>query len=307
MNAHLPESARELLNGQGIVEILGIARVDGAGEHVAEVFPLPIVLLGDFTGNLLGGLLHRFRIFIGQSVLRQYGVHLHIVVAALAQDVHHLAHRILALAVGPLRDAHHSLVVGLAPFGLATRNDDVVGKHIGLRHEIGYVPVHLQPAHKGVFGTVEHLYHLRLLDVILAAGHKGNLHPVAAERTHRVALRHEDGFVAAVGYERVFAVLLAYKPPLLHLSRVVEPVAAVGDAHEKLLPRHLLHDVDGQHLQRMRVEMERAEYLFETECPAGLRGEKLFQQFGQLSLVQPFSSFFSFSHSRCVLFFMRTK
>lgn len=109
--------------------------------------------------------------------MRQNGVHLHIVVTALAQDVHHLAHRILALAVGPLRDAHHSLVVGLAPFGLATRNDDVVGKHIGLRHEIGYVSVHLQPAHKGVFGTVEHLYHLRLLDVILAAGHKGNLHP----------------------------------------------------------------------------------------------------------------------------------
>ena len=44
MHAHLPEAVLQLLDGQRVVEVLGVLRVDGARERVAEVLALGIVL-----------------------------------------------------------------------------------------------------------------------------------------------------------------------------------------------------------------------------------------------------------------------
>ena len=68
--------------------------VDGAGESVAEVLAFGIVFGCYLSRNLLGSLLHILRILVRQAVLREDSVHLDIVVASLAQHVHHLANHI---------------------------------------------------------------------------------------------------------------------------------------------------------------------------------------------------------------------
>lgn len=55
---HFPESVLESSYGERVVEVLGIAGVDGAGEDIAEVFPLVEVFLRHLTRDFLGNLFH---------------------------------------------------------------------------------------------------------------------------------------------------------------------------------------------------------------------------------------------------------
>src|SRR3712207_2890593 len=214
----------EQADGEGVVEVLGVAGIDGAGEHLAEVLALVKVFLRYLAGYLLGGFLHGLGVFIGQSVLGEDGVHLDVVVARLSQDVDDFADGALAFLVGPLRYAHDGLVVCLAAFYLSAGYDDVVGQHVGLGYEVGHVLVYLQAAHEGVFLAFEYLDDLRFLDVVDAAGHEREFHFVAGEGAHGVALRHEDGLLAIHGYDGVLAVGLALEGAFLYLAVGVEEI-----------------------------------------------------------------------------------
>ena len=69
VNTHLPQPFIELFDRECVVKVLGIVRVDGAGEDITEVFSLGFVLLRDFSGNPFCGLFHGFWIDIRQAVL----------------------------------------------------------------------------------------------------------------------------------------------------------------------------------------------------------------------------------------------
>ena len=147
MNAHLIQSFTLNPDRQGIVKVLGVAWVNGAGKHLAEVFPALHVLRRYLVAYLVGGILHLLRVFVWQAVLSQYGVHLHVVVAALAQHVNHLCNDGAVLSVGPLLHAYHGALVGLAAKQLVLWYEDIA-RHRLLRYEGSVVLVHLQAAHK---------------------------------------------------------------------------------------------------------------------------------------------------------------
>ena len=201
MYADLIEAVVQLLDRQCVIEVLGILRVDGAGPHIAEVLTLGHILRRDLPRNLLGGVLHALRILIRQTVLRQDSVHLHVVVAALTEYVDHLADDALMLLVGPSRNLHHSLVVGLTALQLILGDEDVLRERILRRYEEGNILVDAQPSDEAVLGALQDSDDLRLLDVVAATGHERYAHAVAGEGRHRVALGHEDGLAAVVGLE----------------------------------------------------------------------------------------------------------
>ena len=138
VNAHLPKSVLELSDRERVVEVLCVLRVDGAGEDVAEVLALGVVLRRYLCRNLL---LHVLRILIRQAILCEDGVHLHVVVASLSEHVHHFANHVAVVLVGPLDDAHHGVVTVLAAFQLAARNDYAVSQHVCRRDERAEVVV----------------------------------------------------------------------------------------------------------------------------------------------------------------------
>ena len=129
--AYFPKTVIKLLYRQGVVEVLGVLRVDSACEGVAEVLAFGIVFGRNLSRNLLCSLLHVLRILVRQSVLCEDSVHLYVVVASLAQHVHHLANHVAMILIGPFHDVHHCVVAVLAALQLAARNDDAVGKHVG--------------------------------------------------------------------------------------------------------------------------------------------------------------------------------
>ena len=273
-----------LPDGEGVVEVLGILGVDGTGEHMAEVLSAGNLLLADGGIDALGRLLHVLGILVGQVVLRQDGVHLGIVVARLPEYVYHAADDVLVLCIGPLYHLHHGLVVGLAALQLALGYDDVVDEVLVLGDEHGQLALHHQLAYYLLVGVVHYLDDHSLLDVPVAAGHVGHLHAVAVHSRHRVALSHEDGGAAIVGQERVAPRRLAAEGALLQLRLHVQAVAAVAHLQQEVVPRHLLHHVDGKHLQRVLVELEGLEYLLEREGLVRIMLEEFLEQFGDLLL-----------------------
>jgi len=263
VHAHLIESFVEFLDGESIVEVFGISRVNGTGPCIAEVLTLGNVLGCDLARDFLRGVLHVLWILIRQAVLCENGAHLGIVLSGLAQHVDDFANRILMVLVRPLDNLHEHLVVALSTLEFLLRNKDVLHEGTVLRDAEGNVAVHTQPADKSVLGTAENLYDLCFLDMFLAASHERNPYTVARECRHGVALSHKDRLVAAVGEERVLAVGLAHEGTLLHLSFGVEQISVLTFLGDEVVPRHLFHDVHGKHLQRVRVEMKRTEYVFQ--------------------------------------------
>ena len=161
--------------------------------------------------------------------------------------------------------------------------------------------VERQSSDERILGTFEYLYHLRLLDMVLASRHTCKTHAVARQCPHRVALSHEDWFVRIVGHYAVLAVCLALEHAFLHLALHVELVGVVAHLSDEVVPRHLLHYVDGEHLERVGVKMQGAENLLERHCLAGIGGEEFLKFRDKLFLGHALAALFSFSHSRIFL------
>ena len=208
------------------------------------------------------------------------------------------------LGIRPLGDFHHSLVVGLTTLQLALGDDDVVNEGRILRNQEGPVVFDTQFSDNLIVSTTDDLDHHSLLDMLVATSHIGYLYLVAVHRRHRIALSHKDGCSSIIGQERVTTISLATEGSLLHLRLHVQTVGVVADFAQEVIPRHFLHRIDGEHLQRMGVELEGLEYLFERECLVRIMLEEVLQQFADLLLTQSFSTFllshsFVFNYSEC--------
>ena len=103
VDAHLHITVVEHAVREGVVEILGIGRVDGKRGHAAEIPAAGQVFRRDVFGYFVGRLLHfRFET-VGKLVFGQDGVHLRIVLARDAEHVDDPAQRFGA----PLRPVGH--------------------------------------------------------------------------------------------------------------------------------------------------------------------------------------------------------
>ena len=167
---------------------------------------------------------------------------------------------------------------------------------IAVRHEEGEILLHPQLAHKRVLRPLDDARHHSLADMVLAARHERELHLVAGEGEHRVALGHENRGGTVVGHHGILAVRLTLEGTLLNLSVHVELIGALALAHEEVVPCHLFHHVHGEHLGGMGVEPQGSEYLLETMLLVGILHEEILQLLGNLFFVE--SSFLStFCHS----------
>ena len=307
VNPHLPQPFVELFNGKGIVKIFRIVGVNGASERRPKVLPLGNILWCNLSCYLVSGLFHRFWVDIGQSILRQNGVHLGVVIACLTYHIHHFAHQILVFCVGPLRDFHNRFVVGFSTFQLAFRNDNVACKDVFGRDEIGKVLTYTQFSYELIFLSLQDFNHLCLFDVMLSARHETHFHAISVGSPQRIAFRNENRCAAIIGQKSILAICFAQECPLLHLPFRVEFVGTIGHFHQKIIPCHLLNHVDSQHFQGVRVELQRTENLFKTQCSITLRREKRLQSLLQLLSAHALSTFFPFSHILIFLFLFFTQ
>ena len=103
VHTHLPAVALQRLDAQRVVEVLGVGRVDGAGPGIAEVLAARYLLGRDARLYLLRRLLDALRILVGEAILHEDGVHLHIVSPAGPSTSTTSPTRVLVLCIRPLR------------------------------------------------------------------------------------------------------------------------------------------------------------------------------------------------------------
>ena len=97
MHTHFPHTLFHLANRQCVVEVLGIARVNREGEHIAEVLALGNFLGCDARLYLVGSQLYGFWVSVRQTKLGKDGMHLGVVVSAFSQYVNHFANRVAGI------------------------------------------------------------------------------------------------------------------------------------------------------------------------------------------------------------------
>ncbi len=214
VDAHLVAPFVQLDEGNCVVEVFGIGRVDGEGRHLAVVLAPRDLSLGDGVGNLVGGRTHLRLEAVRQLELGQDGVHLGVVLAGFAQHVYNLAlrlhtpsrpvgdHHSHLHAVGSLQPADLRKVLG-APDGDA----DVVGHTGALDDGPGLVAADGEDADVRPFAALDDLHHLAFLAAAVAALLSDyHLHTVAVQRPAELGLRHEDVIVAALYHHEAEAV-----------------------------------------------------------------------------------------------------
>ena len=200
MHADFVVAVLQRLERQGIVEILGVRRVDGEGKGPAEILAALQVRLGDLLGDLVGGAVHLRREPVGEVELRQDGMHLGIVVAGHAEHVDQVAVRAVVAAVPAVhdrRDLHPGL--GAHPGPLLGIHLDVVGHRLALHQDPGLGPDGVVIAHEGAVGAFDDLHHLAFaaVGIVLLPGH-GHAHGIAVQGVPGLGGLDEDIVVLAV-------------------------------------------------------------------------------------------------------------
>ena len=147
--ADFPSTICERADGECVVKIFSIARVDRKGEHVAHIFTPRDLFRRHAIRYLVRSLLYPRRVSIRQIKLGQNSVHFGVVFPFLPQNIHHFADRTLSLH-RPLHDFYDDLVARLAAFQVLGRNEYIVGQHAAGRDEEGIIFLHFQSAYERI-------------------------------------------------------------------------------------------------------------------------------------------------------------
>ena len=202
---------------KGVVEVLGVGRVDGKRGYVAEIPASRQFFRGDGVRDLVGCLLH-FRLeAVGQLVFSQDGVHLGVVLARNAEHIDNPAHRFEA-ALGPVGHQYRHLdaVGGL----LAADFRQLVGTAVDpdvIRHVLAFhngpdlTATHDQDTDMRLVAAPDDLDHFAFQAAAFRPGLDPTLgyfdfHEVAIQGEMQFAHRDEDVFRTPLYFDEAKAV-----------------------------------------------------------------------------------------------------
>ena len=310
VNTHFPQTRLERTDGERIVEVLGILRVDGKGGDFAEVLAFGIVFRSDDVRYLFGGLFHGLGIYIRQSELGQDGVHLGVVVTGLSQDVHYLSDRILGI-LRPFHHLHYGLVAVLSTLQHVAGDEDVIGQRAVFGEEEGIVFFHFQRSHEGVLGTFQDFNHFSFHLASPALGGERYLHLVAMHGMSRQAFGDEDRFASVIGHEGILSVALALEGSSQDDAVIVQFIMSIFYNLQEVVLHHVVQDIHTKHLQGVSREIQSSENLFCGKIFSGTHLHPGHQLFGQFAFFHVLASFLFFflRHGSCqfLYFYLQSK
>ena len=243
VDTNLPIAVLEFLDGEGVIKVFGIGRVDGKRRHISHV-----AAFGNFLGRntgiqSLGGFGDVLRVFVRQTKLSQDSMNLGIVLACHTQHVNHLADGRIGI-LGPIYNLDNHLVASLATGQSVQRNKDVCGQELAVSGKLGKVFHHLQRTDEHLLLALENLYNLGLRLHAMACSADVHQHAVTVQGMHRVALGNHDGqTVITSGIHTVLAVTAADEDAFSYRRAVHGLVAARPCLSQEAVHGQLFQDV----------------------------------------------------------------
>ena len=158
MHSHLVIATGQLLETQGVVEVLGIRRVDCEGKGVAEV-PAALEVFGsDLLGDAVGGVLDLLLEPVGQVELRQDGMHFGFVLPRHAQHVDQVPDGSRVAAVPAVHDHRHLHAPLRSHFGGECGIDlDIPGHALALHEHPGLLSDAVVDAYELLAAALDYL------------------------------------------------------------------------------------------------------------------------------------------------------
>ena len=152
-------------------------------------------------------------------------MHLGVVFSLGAENIHHFAHRTLAV-FGPICDLNDGFVAGF-PAVEGVGGDKNVGGQSAFVDQKGVITLYMEATHEGFASTADDFGHFCLASVSAAAGQHGDTHVISVECVVGVAFCHEDIFSSIVGNEDIVPVAFATEHAFynLHVAFCVTVVA----------------------------------------------------------------------------------
>ena len=250
MDTHFPYSVLDFSDGQCVVEVFGIARVDGEGGHVAHVDTFCHLLRSDSRIDDVRRPFHFLRIFVRQSKFSEDGVHLRVVFSAGSKHIDHLSHGIVR-PFRPVGDFHESLLSVLSAFEFIEWDDDVVWQLSVRRNEESSMLADLQHPDIRFLIPFDDFHHLSLQFLAVAfLGKEADFHLVARQSVECVLVI--DAHPHSVRQiNKVFASSRSAEYSLTDLGMPVVghlPLIVMSDFS---IVHHLVENVDGQHFERV--------------------------------------------------------
>ena len=170
----------------GIVEILGVGRINGEGESVAEIFAVfELVFLFKLLLPRLGLLLDFGREVHFETAFKHDANHLCIVFAGNSDDADYFAHGTLR-GVLPFGNPCLDFVALLGIQSLARRDEDIPVHPLVVRHDERAGIVLLENADEFHLVSLDDFHHLGLLPALKLRACNLNLHHIAVKRGKEV-------------------------------------------------------------------------------------------------------------------------
>ena len=250
MNAYFPIAIIQLTGGKGIIEVLGIFRVDRKSRDTAKILTFGNFLFRDRFRYLFCCLLDVGRILVWKVKLGQDSIHLRIVVAGSTQNIDYFAQRVLG-SFRPFGDTYDRFVAGLAPFQFVFRNKNIVCKSLVFRNKKCEPFGHLQFSGDRALLAFQYFNNLAFRVSSFSFGMKLNFYLIAVKRMCGVSLCHENRSPAIFGDKRVLAILAAHKSSDSSRSPIVIAVASPVYLGNEIVGRKLIQDI--HHLQLLHL------------------------------------------------------
>ncbi len=200
VNAHFPQTIVEATNGERIVKIFCIGRVDGECADLAHIDAASNLFRSDTSIDFFGSGFRLCRIFVRQSKFCQNGMHFGLVIAHFAKHFHYFADRIFGF-VAPLHNTPDALLTIFCAMQFVERNKQVVNQLFAIDIQESNRRFHLQNAHKRALSALQNLNHFAFRLAIFAARIEHHLHMVAIECATHATFRHKHRFATIVGNE----------------------------------------------------------------------------------------------------------
>ena len=212
MDTNLVIAVFKLFEAEGVVKVIGVRGVYCECESLAEVLATAAVLVRDFIGNLIGGILNLRAEPVGKAEFRQDGVHLSLILSGKAKDVYHVAVR----AAASFPAVHNSCNLHSPLCAFRHGNGDVIWHGLGAHENPGLFAHNVQDANKRLIGALNDVYYLTAPAFVTALAFLGYGHP------HGVSVKRAAGF----GCLDIDVILLP-----LHLHKDKAFTGHMGGAH----------------------------------------------------------------------------
>ena len=243
MHAHLPLAVPQLTDGQRIVEVLRIGRVDGKRRNATEVYASGDLIGWYLVRDLVSRLFHHLRVAVRQTELHQDSVHLRIVITCGAQYLNDLTHRV-TVSLRPLRDPHNRLVASLSTLQAILRDEDIIHQQTVVDLQEGIILRDLQLTHEGVMSTLQDVQHLPLLDASLAARKEADTDRIAHDGLVQVLIHDENLLATILRHEEYLSTRAALQLTHDGTATIVKPILPARRGEEELLQHQVLHQLD---------------------------------------------------------------